>query len=103
MKETVNALSTILLYEVEPPIALRISDEVLTDPNKLKILCKLNEGTLGEKLSAQLHIISCDQKIYSQNLELQNKQDWALYEVNPEKWPTEDYSIELYPILSRTV
>ena len=103
MKETVNALSTILLYEVEPPIALRISDEVLTDPNKLKILCKLNEGTLGEKLSAQLHIISCDQKIYSHNLELHNEQDWALYEVNPEKWPTGDYSIELYPILSKTV
>ena len=91
------------MYGVEPPIALRISDEVLTDPNKLKILCKLNEGTLGEKLSAQLHIISCDQKIYSQNLELQNKQDWALYKVNPEKWPTGDYSIELYPILSKTV
>ena len=91
------------MYGVEPPIALRISDEVLTDPNKLKILCKLNEGALVEKLSAQLHIISCDQKIYSQNLELQNKQDWALYKVNPEKWPTGDYSIELYPILSKTV
>ena len=50
------------MYEGEPPIALRISDEVLTDPNKLKILCKLNAGTLGEKLSVQLHIISCDLK-----------------------------------------
>lgn len=51
------------MYGVEPPIALRISDEVLTDQNKLKILCKSNEGTLVEKLSAQLHIISCDSKI----------------------------------------
>ena len=91
------------IYGVEPPIALRISDEVFTDQNKLKILCKLNEGTLVEKLSAQLHIINCDQKIYSQNLELYKGQDWESYEVNPENWPVGDYSVELYPILSKTV
>ena len=63
----------------------------------------MNEGTLVEKLSAQLHIINCDQKIYSQNLELYKGQDWESYEVNPENWPVGDYSVELYPILSKTV
>jgi len=43
------------------------------------------------------------QKIYSQNLELYKGQDWESYEVNPENWPVGDYSVELYPILSKTV
>ena len=90
------------LYGIESALGLRLSDEVLRDPNAVRVMARLNPGACVEHLECRLVVTAADGKRLTEDtIELGPPGgEWASQSPVVDDWPEGDYDIALYPLVA---
>lgn len=82
----------------EAPLALRLSEEVLHDPDDVTVLCRLNPGACVERLACRLTITGPEgAAVFTRRIEAGPPGEWVRVKVPVAQWPEGAYRVSVSP------
>lgn len=91
------------MYGSEAPIALKLSDVVLHNPDAVIVLCRLNPGACVERLPCRLTIHGQDGTArLTRQIDLGPPGAWIEVKVPVVEWPADSYAVRVAPIVDGT-
>ena len=89
------------LYGIEAALSLHLSDELLRDPNAVRVMARLNPGACVEALVCRLTVTAADGTgRVEDTIELGPPGEWASRPIDAADWAEGDYEIVLSPLVA---